>query len=299
MLTCCIILITGPSAQTRLALTAASTNSVSSKKIKEKKHLNLSLHLVNYSANPELNKASLTLKAIQTFINVAESDNAAIISNCVIALSNISSHPHVRSLLFEINAVHKFTSIIQHVKGPQASWASALLFYYFSCDKETEDRVYSTCSSLLQSNGASKDPELRLVTLYTLNNLMPCIDRQRVAETTMRIINAQFDTSNLTSTYLLILQNLAAFSNAHSTLLSLDIISLLRQAATMAAKDKNLGIITARNLINFVMLIIFLIIRCGTQHREDNALVAASPRASIQFGDQGICGGDHNSLEHR
>jgi len=63
----------------------------------------------------------------------------------------------------------------------------------------------------------------------------------------MRIINAQFDVNSvqydktLSSTYLLILQNMSAFSNAHSTLLSLDIILLLRQIASLAAKDQNAG----------------------------------------------------------
>ena len=94
-----------------------------------------------------------------------------------------------------------------------------------------------------------KDPNVRLVTLYTLNNLMPCIDRQRVADTTMRIINTHFDVNtagqSLSTTYLLILQNMAAFSSAHSTLLSLDIIPLLDQVATLAVKDHNTGIESA------------------------------------------------------
>jgi hypothetical protein len=34
------------------------------------------------------------------------------------------------------------------------------------------------CSSyVIQLNGSSKDPETRMLSLYTLNNLMPCIDR--------------------------------------------------------------------------------------------------------------------------
>ena len=97
-----------------------------------------------------------------------------------------------------------------------------------------------------------KDPNVRLVTLYTLNNLMPCIDRQRVADTTMRIINTHFDVNtagqSLSTTYLLILQNMAAFSSAHSTLLSLDIIPLLDQVATLAVKDHNKGIESAHRI---------------------------------------------------
>ena len=146
----------GVSNSTRIALLSNNgSNSTNTKKLKEKKHQNLSLHLVNYSANPELNKTTLTLRAVQTFVNVAESHNPVIVSNCVIALSNISSHPHVRSLLVEINALHKLSNMMTAIKGAQAAWAAALLFYYFSCDKETEDRVYNTCSSLLQTNGSS------------------------------------------------------------------------------------------------------------------------------------------------
>jgi len=251
--------VSGGNVQSRLLI---ASNGINAKKLKEKKHQSLSKHLVNYSANPELNKSTISVKSVQTFINVAETENHMIVSNCIVALSNISSHPHVRAMLFEINAVHKFTNMIQHVRGAQAMWAATLLFYYFSCDKETEDRVYSTCSSFLQSNGTSKDPEVRLVTLYTLNNLMPCIDRQRVAETTMRIINAQFDVNavqydkTLSSTYLLILQNMSAFSNAHATLLSLDIILLLRQIASLAAKDQNaeLGLSVVKMLHSFLQI---------------------------------------------
>lgn len=110
------------------------------KKLREKKHLNLSKHLVNYSSNLELNKDALSVSSVQTFINVAETENPLILSNCIIALSNISSSEHVRGILFEINAFHKFANMLQHIKGKPAVWATALLFYYFSCDKETEDR---------------------------------------------------------------------------------------------------------------------------------------------------------------
>ena len=119
----------GVSNSTRIALLSNNgSNSTNTKKLKEKKHQNLSLHLVNYSANPELNKTTLTLRAVQTFVNVAESDNPVIVSNCVIALSNISSHPHVRSLLVEINALHKLSNMMTAIKRAQAAWAAALLF---------------------------------------------------------------------------------------------------------------------------------------------------------------------------
>ena len=89
---------------------------------------------------------------------------------------------------------------------------------------------------------------------------MPCIDRQRVADNTMRIINTHFDVNtagpSLSTTYLLILQNMAAFSSAHSTLLSLDIIPLLHQVATLAVKDHNTGMWSAR----FTLLLLLLLL---------------------------------------
>jgi hypothetical protein len=211
------------------------------------KHRNLATHLMNYSANPELNKASLSLKAIQTFINVSDSDDPTTVSNCMIALSNVASSDHVRTLLFEVNALHKFTNMLQHIHGKAALRAAGLLFYYFSCDKETEDRVYNSCSSFLQANGASKDPETRMLSLYSLNNLMPCIDRARVADITMRIIHAHFENSLATgdraqvTTFLLIMQNMCCFSNVHSTLLGLNILELIAQAASYAIAEKNNG----------------------------------------------------------
>lgn len=202
---------------------------------------------MNYSANPELNKSNLSLKAIQTFINVSDSDDPTTVSNCMIALSNVASSDHVRSLLFEVNALHKFTNMLQYIRGKAALRAAGLLFYYFSCDKETEDRVYNSCSSFLQANGASKDPETRMLSLYSLNNLMPCIDRARVADITMRIIHAQFENCMATGdkallcVFLLIMQNMCCFSNVHATLIGLNLLELIAQVASYAISQKNSG----------------------------------------------------------
>jgi len=209
------------------------------------KHRNLATHLMNYSAKPDLNKNTLSLKSVQTFINVSDSEDSKTVSNCMIAISNIASSDHVRSLLFEVNALLKFTNMLQHIRGKSALRAAGLLFFYFSCDKEIEDRVYNSCSSFLQANGASKDQETRTMALYTLNNLMPCIDRQRVADITMRIIHAHFELSlsttdkSLLSTYLLIMQNMSCFSNVQSTLLGLNILELLGQVARLSVDEKN------------------------------------------------------------
>jgi hypothetical protein len=216
-------------------------------KAKMVKHRNLATHLMNYSANPELVMANITLKTIQTFVNVSDTDDNQAVSNCMIAISNVASSEHVRGLLLEVNALHKFTNMLQNIRGKAALRAAGLLFYYFSCDKESEDRVYNSCSSFLQANGASKDPETRLLSLYTLNNLMPCIDRARVADITMRIIHTQFEASltsgdkSLLLLFLLIMQNMTCFSNVHHTLLGLNIMELIAHVASHCVADKNSG----------------------------------------------------------
>lgn len=113
------------------------------------KHRNLAAHLVNYSASTDFYKAHMNLSSVQTFLNICDTDDPRIVSNCVIAISNIAAFENVRSLLFEINAVHKFTNLVTNIKGKQAAWAASLLFYYFSCDTETEDRVYTAGTAFL------------------------------------------------------------------------------------------------------------------------------------------------------
>eukprot|EP01039_Chlorochromonas_danica_P005824 gene5824-6413_t len=214
-------------------------------KVKLMKQRNLAMHLMNYSAHIDFKKTTLNVKIVQTFINVAESDDPKTVSHCMIALSNIAMDIHVRSILFEINAIHKITNMLNYIRGKAAIWAAGLLFYYFSIDKEAEDRVYNASIGLLQSNGMSKDIETRTIALYTLNNLMPCIDRQRVAETIMRILLQHFDTNSvlkdksITSNYLMILLNMSWFTNAHTTLINCNILDLLAQFASYASEERN------------------------------------------------------------
>ena len=122
-------------------------------KVKIVKHRNLATHLMNYSASPDVNLQAFTMKDVQTFVNVSDTDDAKTVSNCMIAISNIASSDHVRNVLFEINALHKMTNMLQHIRGKSALRAAGLLFYYFSCDNDSEDRVYNSCSTFLQANG--------------------------------------------------------------------------------------------------------------------------------------------------
>ena len=220
---------------------------VARNKVKMQKLRNLAVHLLNYSANVDLAKNPMNVKAVQTFINVGDTDDTKTVSNCMIAISNISANEQVRAMLLEINAMHKFTNYLQYIKGASTHWAAALLFYYFSCDKESEDRVYNACSAFAQLNGLSKEMDTRMVALYTMNNLMPCIDRQRVVEIAMKIIMSMFDINsstfdkNLTFNCLLCLQNMSCFSNTHVVLFGLNITGLLSYFAHLAVQHKNPG----------------------------------------------------------
>lgn len=230
-------------------------------KVKLVKQRNLAMHLMNYSASLDLkNMKAFNVKAVQTFINVAESDDSKTVSHCIIALSNIAADMHVRSILFEINAVHKITNMLAHLRGRAANWAAGLLFYYFSIDKEAEDRVYNASAALLQANGSAKDTDTYLVALYTLNNLMPCIDRQRVAETIMRVLVAHFEPSLLRDkgamTYLTILINMSWFTNAHATLIAGGVLDLLKQFSAFAGRERaaDMGTAVAKVIISFLQL---------------------------------------------
>lgn len=271
------------------------------------KQRNLSLHLMNFSAfitsnnnnqkSPSVSSNStvfpnnnvsnsiltvqsplnLTVKSVQTFIYVADSDDSQTVNNCIIAISNIASHIHVRNILLEINVMHKLTNMLQYIKGDVSQWAAALLFYYFSCDKESEDRIYNACSSLLQVNSLLKidlnsslaqqnhQQELRFLALYTLNNLMPCIDRHRVAELIMKSLLSQFietdsnkilSNPKISSLYLTIIMNMSWFTNVHNTLLHLGVFELLEKFAQYACSNNNSEISFAivRILLSFLQL---------------------------------------------
>jgi hypothetical protein len=229
------------------------------------KHRNLAAHLARFStsleSNPAIKPANINTAAVQTFVNLAETSDPQVATYAIIALSNISAHPFVRSILVEINAVHKLTALIPLIKGSQAQWAASLLFYFFSCESEIEDRIYNASISLLQSNGlqssaasgsgqSSTDLTVRTLklTLDTLSNLLPCLDRIRVTELIMNIIYQNF-MPNVAMTFgtseavivrnLEIILNATAFSNTHATLLGHDILEILVANTAFALRTKS------------------------------------------------------------
>ena len=210
------------------------------------KHRNLAGHLATFSASKDFEASTFNISSIGTFVSVADSDDATVVSYCMVALSNISSKVNIRSLLVEANAIMKFSNMLQLTKGRTGIWAAALLYYYFSCDSEIEDRVYNTCSQLLTVNGLASDPEIRLVSLYTLSNLLPCIDRARIADAVLTILKKWFSPSQernrtMRILYLRILLNICAFSNTHTTLIACDLLDLLGECVKQSIIDDDHG----------------------------------------------------------
>ena len=236
------------------------------------KHRNLSQHLVNFSASPDCTKAAINMSSIQTFMSVSDTQDALTASCCLIAISNISAMPHARTIIMEINMVHKFPQIISFTRGSTVSMAAALLYYYFSIDSESEDRIYSLCSNLLSTNGLASNGsplELQIMTLYTLSNLMPCIDRQRLTEIIMSIVKQYTSVGQqdalegeekpgfnqpMAMIYLPLILGMCMFSNTHSTLIANDILEIFSEAVdyAVAEKDHEVGLYVAKILLSFL-----------------------------------------------
>lgn len=224
------------------------------------KHRNLAAHLARFSFAIDSKKPALNGKSVQTFVSVAETDDQETASYCMIAISNISSSALVRAIMLEINAVHKMTTLIPQLRGAEPSWAANLLFYYFSCEADIEDRIYNSCISLLQSCATTDDDKTRMLCLYTLNNLMPCLDRIRVAELIMNVLFNQVvgppatDDAKISEMrppsvpsktlliYMEILLNVCAFTNTHLALLGQDILELIANIVNIALEEQNAGI---------------------------------------------------------
>ena len=85
-------------------------------------------------ASAQLSKSSgasstvLDMKTVQTFANVADTDDPLVASYCFVALCNIASVSAVRNLLLETNVLHKLATMLAHVRDPTAGWCACLVF---------------------------------------------------------------------------------------------------------------------------------------------------------------------------
>lgn len=226
---------------------------------KKTKHRNLAAHLAKYSASEKSSKTPINHQAVQTFVTVSESDDSQVVTNCLIGLSNISVHHSVRIILIELNAVHKFANMLQIARGNAAILASNLIYYYFSCENEIEDRIYNASFSILHNSGVSPDIKIRMITLYTLNNLLPSVDRVRIVDLIMTIINNHLSSPtaiNKTTLgiFLKIFQNICAFCSAQNALLNANVLDILSQISAHASSvnDEELAIPLVKCLCSFL-----------------------------------------------
>ena len=212
-----------------------------------RKHRSLSSHLHNYSFTNNYKVRPVTINNIQTFVNLSDTADYVVALNLVTGMSNIVRIPVSRHLLVEINGMHKITALANVVNGKskEGTYGSALFYYYYSCESDFEDRIYNESNSTLQSNVESTDSELIFITLFTLNNLLTCVDRVRVAETLLKVFHSCYeheyiDLKNkiVVENILIIILNATGFVNLHAPMFRADLLEILNNIANFAVQQK-------------------------------------------------------------
>jgi hypothetical protein len=215
-----------------------SAQALKNMKMRMLKQRTLAIHLANYSAHNPEEFTEFTRKDVEVFLAVADSDDTHTLSTCGIGLSNICSCEHVRRIMIDLNAIHKLTSLVPHFQTPNVLNASSLLFYYMSCEREIEDRIFSGYFASLQANCIISEFDTRQLALYTLNNLLPSIERHRVCDlilatiqTNKMIMDDDPDTFN---EVLDMIVNMSIYSNLHQIMIECDVLEMLAHAASKA-----------------------------------------------------------------
>ena len=213
-----------------------------------RKHRSLSSHLHNYSYTNNYKVRPVTINNIQTFVNLSDTTDYVVALNLVTGMSNIVRNPASRHLLVEINGMHKITALANVVNGKskEGTYGSALFYYYYSCESDFEDRIYNESNTTLQSNIESTDNELIFITLFTLNNLLTCVDRVRVAETLLKVFHSCFEheyinlkDKSFIENILTIILNATGFVNLHSPMFRADLLDILNNIANFAVEEKH------------------------------------------------------------
>ena len=223
-----------------------SSQALKNIKLKRKKQRLLAMHLANYSSHSTDEFPELTRCEIEIFLAVADTDDPTTISTCAISLSNVCSCPDVRTVLIDMNAIHKMSAMVPHFQTPNISRAAGILFYYLSCEREIEDRVYSAYFLALQTNCGVADVEIRLLSLRTLNNLLPSMERHRVCDLILASMLSQKlileDDPVIFNEALLMILNMSVFNNLHSLMVDCDVLEMIAQAASRAVLHDNVHI---------------------------------------------------------
>jgi hypothetical protein len=215
-----------------------STQALKNIKMRVLKQRTLAIHLANYSSHYPEEFPDFTRKDVEIFLAVADSDDTHTVSTCAISISNVCSCEQVRWIMIDLNAIHKFITMVPHFQTPNIQNAASLIFYYMSCEREIEDRIVGGYFVSLQSNCNSPDIRTRQLALHTLNNLLPSIERNRVAD----LILATFQMNKMIldddpyafSEVIDILVNMSVFNNLHHMMIECDVLEMVAQAASKA-----------------------------------------------------------------
>ena len=236
----------GYSDEARLAISKAAEQAEATLN----KHRSLAGHLAFFSLHVDPEKKPITAETVQTFVNLSETDDVEVASLCLIGVSNIASIPTVRSTLLDINGLHVISALIPIAKGNASLLAASLFYYYFSADSIIEDRIQSSCFPTLVANADTTDPKLFLLSLYTLNNLLPSPGRYRLCELIVKMINFYHQQRKaeetvipkevhkaMYDTFISVLRNCTAFVSTHLTLFRHDILEILGNIAVFACEN--------------------------------------------------------------
>ncbi len=221
------------------------------------KQRNLAEHLINYSVTCTSEESPLEAGSVGTFFSVADSLDMQCASMGMIALSNISSLAYVRDMMKEMNCLHKFTNISKYIGGATAMYAASVLFFYLSCSNELEDRLFSVSSNFLNTAGESGAKQVRDLSIHTLQNLLPCLERLKVSEMLCRLLNNHLNAyvetkrgpeadmpdmefaEDMISTFLPSIRANVSFNNTHNTIINNDVMDVVLAGAMYAQKFGN------------------------------------------------------------
>ena len=111
---------------------------------------------------------------------------------------------------------------------------------------------------MLQTNCNSHESEARHLAMRTLNNLLPCVERHRVCDLSLATMQSykmilEHDEAKYQEIVVMIM-NMTMFTNLHSLMLDCDVLDMVAQAASRAARchDKSKGMLILGILNNFL-----------------------------------------------
>ena len=258
------------------------------------KHRKLAYHLAYFSVMSEEDKQlKVTLNTVKSYLTVCDTDDWIVASHCIIGICNLASRSTIRMKLIELNAIHKLSTLLPLIRLAAPIRAGLTLLYYLSCETEVEDRIFDCGFQLMatycarnnsKTSGSAAAPALtiellgevdkyQLISLNTLNNILPAIDRIRVTElivsitkdcvsniTTDRDGPIESEQLQILEVLVGILKNCGLFTNVHNTLFLSDIIDMLASIASfimykLDAEDDEHRIVQENSSVNVAKLL--------------------------------------------